>query len=97
MEAKFWDRVKPVLELRWKPGKDLLVVLVSYLFVVGSLYTATVIVGPQTGGGIPYFLLYAVLAATLCGIGIPLFWTVIVRKRPVSALGISPYTSVNIR
>jgi len=89
MESKFWDRVKPVFELRWKPGKDLLVVMVSYLLVVGSLYTATVIVGPQTGGGIPYFLLYAVLAATLCGIGIPLFWTVIIRKRPVSALGIT--------
>jgi hypothetical protein len=36
-----------------------------------------------------YFGLYAILAATVFGIGIPLYWTVVVRKRPVSDLGIT--------
>lgn len=90
MEMTFANRVKPLLALRWKPGKDLLAVFVSYLLVVGALYTATVIVGPATGGGLPYFFLYAVLTATLLGVGVPLGWTVLVRKRPLSDLGISP-------
>jgi membrane protease YdiL (CAAX protease family) len=81
--------VKPVFELRWKPNKDLLVVLVSWFLVLGALYTATTIVGPTTGGGLPYFFLYAVLTATIFGIGIPVFWLVFVQKRPIKDLGIT--------
>jgi uncharacterized protein len=40
-------------------------------------------------GGIPYFLLYAVLAALLFGVGIPVGWIVLYRKRPLSDLGIT--------
>jgi membrane protease YdiL (CAAX protease family) len=78
-----------VLALRWKPNRDLAVVGVSWLLVVGALYTANVIVGPDAGGGLPYFLLYAVLAATLFGVGIPLYWTVVVRQRPLADLGLT--------
>lgn len=60
-----------------------------WLLVVGALYTANVIVGPDVGGGLPYFLLYAVLAATLFGVGIPLYWTVVVRQRPLADLGLT--------
>ena len=35
-----------------------------------------------------YFLLYG-WWRVLCGVGIPLYWTVVVRKRPVSDLGIT--------
>jgi membrane protease YdiL (CAAX protease family) len=57
--------------------------------VTGALYTATVIVGPAAGGGLPYFFLYAILTATLFGVGIPLYWMVVVRKRPIADLGIT--------
>jgi hypothetical protein len=36
-----------------------------------------------------YFTLYAVVGATLFGIGIPLYWMTVVRKRPLSDLGIT--------
>jgi len=80
---------KQVFWVRWKPNRDLAMVAISWLLVVGALYTATNIVGQDVWGGIAYFLLYAVIAATLCGVGIPLYWTVVVRKRPVSDLGLT--------
>ena len=46
-------------------------------------------VGWQTWGGIACFLLYSVLAAGLFWIGIPLYWTAVVCKRPLSCLGIT--------
>jgi membrane protease YdiL (CAAX protease family) len=80
---------KQIFTFRWKPNLDLAVVAISWLLVVGALYTATVILGPELGGGIPYFLLYAVLGATLFGVGIPLYWMVVVRQRPLADLGIT--------
>jgi hypothetical protein len=74
---------------RWKPSKDLAAIGVSWLLVTGTLYTATIIIGPETGGGLPYFGLYAILAATLFGIGLPLYWTVVVRKSSVADLGLT--------
>jgi membrane protease YdiL (CAAX protease family) len=78
-----------ILDMRWKPSADLLAVAASWVAVVGALYTASVIVGPDTGGGLPYFALYAVLAATVFGMGIPLYWTVVVRRRSVAELGLT--------
>ena len=63
--------------------------IVSWFLIVGGLYTATMIIGPTTGGGLPYFFMYAIVTATLFGVGIPLYWMVIVRKRPISDLGIT--------
>lgn len=89
MSNNFIGFVKGLLTFRWKPGKDLVVVGVSWILVVASLYTATVIVGAETGGGIPYFLLYAVVTATLFGIGLPVYWMVFRQKRPIRDLGIT--------
>jgi uncharacterized protein len=76
-----------VLSVRWKPNKDLIVVALSWLLVVGSLYTATVIVGSTVWGGMAYFALYAVVGALLCGVGLPLYWMVVLQRRPLSDLG----------
>jgi hypothetical protein len=57
--------------------------------VTGSLYTATFIIGSDTGGGFLYFLCYGLVTAALFGVGIPLYWTVVVRKRPLADLGIT--------
>ncbi|MEJ2350013.1 MAG: type II CAAX endopeptidase family protein [Anaerolineales bacterium] len=86
---RIFDGVKRVFAVRWEPDWDLAVVGVSWLLVVAALYTATVVVGPEVGGGMPYFGLYAVLGATVFGVGIPLYWMVVVRKRPLSDLGIT--------
>ncbi len=74
---------------RWNPDKNLLVVLISWVLVVVPLYTATHIVGTNVGGGLPYFFLYAVLGATIFGIGLPLYWMVVVCKRQISTLGLN--------
>lgn len=73
----------------WKPDRDLIAVLVSWLLVTGTLYTATVIVGQEVWGGMAYFFLYAVLGAGLLGVGLPLYWTVVVRGRPLADLGLT--------
>lgn len=82
---------KQVLTMRWHPNKDIAAVLVSWLLVVGALYTATVIIGYTAWSGMAYFLLYAVLGAALFGVGIPLYWTTVIRRRPVTELGITTH------
>jgi uncharacterized protein len=81
--------LKQIFTIRWKPSWDLLVVGVSWLLVVGALYTATFIVTAKPWGGMAYFTIYAVVMATLVGIGLPLFWMVVIRKRPLSDLGLT--------
>lgn len=80
---------KQLLIVRWKPTRDLAVVTLSWMLVVGAIYTATNVVGQTLWGGIGYFLVYALLGAFLFGLGIPIYGMVIVRKRPLSALGIT--------
>lgn len=82
---RMWPRVSMV---RWTPNwVDLGVVAASWVLVVAALRTATSIVTPDRGIG--YFLVYAVLGATVFGLGIPLGWMVHVRKRPLADLGLT--------
>lgn len=74
---------------RWNPGRDLAALGLSWLLVVGALYAATFIVGQALWGGMAYFVLYAVVGAALFGVGIPLYWTTVIRKRPIAELGIT--------
>jgi membrane protease YdiL (CAAX protease family) len=85
----FASLVREVFAFRWRPGRDLLAVAVSWLLVTGSLWIATHVVGSTAAGGMAYFALYGVLAATVFGVGLPLYWTVVVRRRPISDLGIT--------
>jgi len=78
-----------VFKLRWNLSADLLVVAISWLLVVGALYSATFLIGRDLWGGMGYFLLYALVGAGLFGIGIPLVWTVVIRKRSFADLGIT--------
>lgn len=89
MNTTFGNWFRQVFRLRWHVSLDLLVVAVSWLLVTGSLYTANIIIGPEAGGGLPYFFLYAGLTATLFGVGLPVFWMVVVRRRPLDSLGIT--------
>lgn len=81
--------LKQVLTFRWHPNKDLAVVAISWLLVVGALHTATMIVGQTAWGGMAYFVLYAVIGATLFGVGIPLYWMTVVRRRSIVDLGLT--------
>jgi len=81
--------LKQIVTVRWKPSRDLAVVAASWLLVVGALYTATVFVGQDVWGGMAYFILYAVVGATLFGVGLPLYWMVVVRRRTLADLGLT--------
>ncbi|MBN2048071.1 MAG: CPBP family intramembrane metalloprotease [Anaerolineaceae bacterium] len=94
MNQTLVQRTKKLFSFHWQPSRDLLAIAGSWLLVVAALYTANVIVGPQTGGGLPYFFLYAVLGATLCGVAVPVAWTVFVRKQSIADLGITKHCLV---
>jgi uncharacterized protein len=81
--------LKHILAVRWKPTKDLVVVALSWVLVVAALYSATVIIGTTVWDGMAYFFLYAVVGATLCGLGLPLFWMTVIRRRPIADLGLT--------
>ena len=89
MSAQMNGLLKRVFTVRWHLSWDLAALGVSWLLVVGALYAATVLVGTNAWGGMAYFTLYAVVGALLFGIGIPLLWMVVVRKRPLEDLGIT--------
>jgi uncharacterized protein len=80
-----WPRVTFA---HWAPNwVDLGVVAASWILVVSALRIATSVVTPDRGIG--YFLVYAAVGATLFGLGIPLGWMVLVRKRPLADLGLT--------
>jgi len=81
--------LKQAFSLRWHPNKDLLAVILSWMLVTGALYIATFVVGSTLAGGMPYFAIYGVVTAALFGVGLPLYWTVVIRRRPIADLGIT--------
>ena len=81
--------MQKIFATHWRPNKDLAVVAISWVLVVGALYTATAIVGSAVWGGMAYFALYAIVGALLFGVGLPLYWMIIVQHRPLSDLGIT--------
>lgn len=85
------NALKYIFAVHWKPSRDLAAVALSWILVVGALYTATVFVGQDVWGGMAYFILYALVGATLFGVGIPLYWMVIVRRRSLVDLGFTSH------
>jgi hypothetical protein len=89
MNSRLRSVLKYALTVRWRPGRDLLAVAVSWVLLVASLYTASFVIGAEAAGGMGYFGMYAVVGALLVGTGIPLYWTAVVRGRPLSDLGLT--------
>lgn len=83
------ETLKRIFTIRWNPDKDLLAIAVTVLLVSGGISIATNIAGQQDRGGIPYFIVYAVFTAALCGVSLPVIWTVFVRRRPLTDLGMT--------
>lgn len=87
LKVKARNIIKQIFTFKWRPNIDLAIVALSWVLVVGSLSIATYVVTPERGG--LYFIFYGVIGALLFGIGLPLFWIVFVRKRPISDLGLT--------
>jgi hypothetical protein len=83
-----WRSFRAGFFARWTPNwLDLLVVGLSWILVVAALRTATTVVTAERG--LLYFLVYAIVGATVIGLGMPLMWMVLVRRRPIADLGLT--------
>jgi membrane protease YdiL (CAAX protease family) len=89
MTASNYPSLKQIFSLRWNPNRDLAIVALSWILVVGALSASTFVIGQEAWGGMGYFVMYALVGATLCGIGLPVYWMVVVNKRPLSDLGLT--------
>lgn len=89
MDTSSFPTLKQIFTFRWNPNRDLVMVAISWLLVVGALSLATFVIGQEVWGGMGYFTMYALVGAALCGVGLPLLWVVVICKRPLSDLGIT--------
>jgi hypothetical protein len=75
------------LQIRFEPSKDLAVMILSYLAVVATMYTAFQIV--TTASVALNFILFGPVTLVVLGIIVPILYNSHVRNRPLSATGIS--------
>ena len=85
LKAQTINTIKQIFTFKWKPTIDLAIVALSWILVTGSLALANYVFTPARGG--LYFVFYCVIGAFIFGIGLPIFWMVKVKKRPVADLG----------
>jgi hypothetical protein len=81
---------RPTSFARWTPNwLDLSVVVLSWVLVVAALRTATTVVTAERG--LLYFLVYAIVGATIFGLGVPVLWMVFFWRSPVADLGLTTH------
>lgn len=73
--------------IRWQPDRDLLFAVLSYGLVVAALYTAFQIFTTERMAA--NFITFGPVGLALIGIGIPIFYTKLVRGRPLADVGIT--------
>jgi hypothetical protein len=72
---------------RFKPSKEILVVILSWVLVVTAFYLAFQIFTTERVAA--NFIVYGILGIALCGVMVPVVWNTLVMRRPLSALGIT--------
>ena len=87
MNSEKSSNVSILGDLRWKPNRDTLTAIVSYLLVVSGLYTAFQVF--TTDRVAANFITFGPVTLASLGIAIPVFYTVLIRKRPLADLGIT--------
>jgi membrane protease YdiL (CAAX protease family) len=75
------------LEIRFQPSQDLIVLVITYIAVVATLYTAFQIV--TTANVALNFILYGPVTLMLLGIFVPILYNSYIKKRPMSETGIT--------
>lgn len=73
--------------IRWQPGRDTLIAALSYVLVVIALTIAFQVF--TTARVAANFITYGPVALALLGIGVPVFYTALVRERPLADVGIT--------
>lgn len=74
-------------DVRWRPNRDTIVALVSYVLVVATLFTAFQIFTTERVAA--NFISFGPLALAGLGVAVPVFYTVLVRRRPLADLGLT--------
>lgn len=74
-------------DIHWSPNRDTLVVLGSYLLVVLGLYTAFQVFTIEHVAA--NFITFGPITLAGLGVALPVFYTVLVRKRPLADLGLT--------
>ena len=74
-------------DLRWRPGRDTVAALISYVLVVGGLYLAFQVF--TTDSVAANFITFGPVTLAGLGVALPLLYTVVVRRRPVADLGLT--------
>jgi hypothetical protein len=74
-------------DLHWRPSRDTIVALASYVLVVAGLYTAFQVF--TTDRVAANFITFGPVTLAGLGVALPLLYTVLVRRRPLADLGLT--------
>jgi membrane protease YdiL (CAAX protease family) len=76
-------------DVHWRPNRDTLVALISYILVVGGLFTAfQVFTTEQVAAN---FITFGPVTLAGLGVALPVLYTVLVRHRPLADLGLTTH------
>ena len=71
---------------KFKPAKEILVVLLSWIMVVSVFYIAFNVITTQRVA--LHFITFSIVGITLLGVLVPVAWNTLIMKRPLSDIGI---------
>lgn len=74
-------------DIHWRPNRDTLVALISYILVVGGLFTAFQIFTTEQVAA--NFITFGPVTLAGLGVVLPVLYTVLVRHRPLADLGLT--------
>ena len=78
-----------ISDIHWRPNRDTIMAFVSYIFLVAALFTAFQIF--TTNRVAANFITFGPIALAGLGVAVPLFYTVLVRRRPLADVGLTTY------
>jgi len=79
-------------DIHWRPNRDTLAALISYILVVGGLFTAfQVFTTEQVAAN---FITFGPVTLAGLGVVLPVLYTVLVRRRPLADLGLTTHQLV---
>jgi membrane protease YdiL (CAAX protease family) len=87
VKARPGTQSSPLGDIRWRPDRDTLVAFVSYVLVVAGLYIAFQVF--TTDRVAANFITFGPIALAGLGVALPVLYTVLTRRRPLSDLGLT--------
>lgn len=79
--AWFYHRLRGIMFVQWKPNRDTVVALISYLLVIGGLIMAFQVF--TTTRVAANFITFGPLTLAGLGVALPVWYTIVMRKRPL--------------